>query len=107
MSTRVPRSRKASWLRAPLASLTQQNRRFQPKHTKNLVPKVSRCAVLEPLNAQIVRSDILRSGPNTPLATMTWAQLLKRTFAFDILHCERCSGRARVIAAITERAVID
>jgi hypothetical protein len=38
---------------------------------------------------------------------MTWAQLLKRTFAFDILHCERCSGRARVIAAITERAVID
>ncbi len=47
------------------------------------------------------------AGPNTPLATMTWAQLLKRTFAFDILHCERCSGRARVIAAITERAVID
>jgi hypothetical protein len=32
---------------------------------------------------------------------------LARTFAFDILHCERCGGRARVIAAITERAVID
>ena len=34
---------------------------------------------------------------------MTWAQLLKRTFAFDVLHCEHCGGRARVIAAITER----
>jgi hypothetical protein len=44
---------------------------------------------------------------STPRCTMTWAELLKRTFAFDILHCERCGGRARVIAAITERAVID
>jgi hypothetical protein len=45
--------------------------------------------------------------PLAPRCTMTWAQLLKRTFAVDILHCERCGGRARVIAAITERAVID
>jgi len=45
--------------------------------------------------------------PSTPLCTMTWAQLLKRTFAFDVLHCERCGGRARVIAAITDRATID
>lgn len=44
---------------------------------------------------------------NTPLTTMTWAQLLTRTFAFDVLHCEKCGGRARVVAAITERAIID
>jgi len=39
--------------------------------------------------------------------TMHWADLLKRTFAFDVLHCQQCGGRARVVAAITERKVID
>ena len=37
--------------------------------------------------------------PHAPAATMPWAELLKRTFAFDVLHCERCGGRAKVVAA--------
>jgi hypothetical protein len=32
---------------------------------------------------------------------------LKRTFAFDVLHCERCGGRARVIAAISEPTLVE
>ena len=47
MSTRVPHPRKASWLRAPLASLMKQKHRPHPRYTKNLVPKVSRCVVIE------------------------------------------------------------
>jgi len=50
-------------------------------------------------------------APNTDAppesSRMSWADLLKKTFAFDVLHCEKCGGRARVIAAITERSAID
>jgi len=42
-----------------------------------------------------------------PSPTMSWAELLRRTFSCDLLRCERCGGRARVIAAITQRDVID
>ena len=40
-------------------------------------------------------------------STMSWAELLRRTFAVDVLHCTRCGGRARVIAAITEPKLIN
>jgi hypothetical protein len=60
----------------------------------------------------LVRGDenvasVASAKPSAARCSLTWAELLRRTFAFDILHCERCGGRARVIAAITERAVID
>jgi hypothetical protein len=45
--------------------------------------------------------------PAVPTVTMTWAELLKRTFACDLLRCVRCGRPARVIATITEHAVID
>jgi hypothetical protein len=35
-----------------------------------------------------------------------WAELMKRTFDFDVLVCPRCSGRMRVLATIMEREVI-
>jgi hypothetical protein len=46
-------------------------------------------------------------APRAPSSTMPWAELLKRTFAFDVLHCEHCGGRARVVAAITNRPVVE
>ena len=38
---------------------------------------------------------------------MTWAQRLKRVFNIDIETCQACGGAARIIACITEPAVID
>jgi len=35
-----------------------------------------------------------------------WADLMRRTFAFDVLSCPRCGGRLRLIALIEEAAVI-
>lgn len=49
----------------------------------------------------------LAQAPRAPSASMPWAELLKRTFAFDVLHCERCGGRARVVAAISQPKVVD
>ena len=37
----------------------------------------------------------------------TWASLMARTFGFDVLACERCGGRMRLIALINEAAVIE
>jgi hypothetical protein len=36
-----------------------------------------------------------------------WADLLRRTFEFDILACPDCGGRLRLVAAIEKRALIE
>jgi hypothetical protein len=38
---------------------------------------------------------------------VTWASLLARTFSIDVLACADCGGRLRLIATITDAAVID
>lgn len=35
-----------------------------------------------------------------------WAELMRRTFAADVLACRRCGGRMVVLATITDPAVI-
>ena len=35
-----------------------------------------------------------------------WAQLLRRVFLVDVLRCARCGGRRKILAAITEAAVV-
>ena len=35
-----------------------------------------------------------------------WADLLKRTFGFDVLACKRCGGRMRLLAMVTEPASV-
>jgi len=37
---------------------------------------------------------------------LDWAALLERTYEVDVFRCPRCHGAARVVAAITEPAVI-
>jgi len=36
-----------------------------------------------------------------------WAELLKKVFAIDIFFCDRCGGRRRIVAAITQLDVAD
>jgi hypothetical protein len=35
-----------------------------------------------------------------------WAQLMQRTFGFNVLQCPRCGGRLRLIAVIEEGAIV-
>ena len=35
-----------------------------------------------------------------------WAELLKRTFALDVLACPDCGGRLRLVAMVTEAAIV-
>jgi hypothetical protein len=36
-----------------------------------------------------------------------WAELMRRTFGFDVLACEKCGGRLKLIALIEQPAVIE
>ena len=55
----------------------------------------------EPSTAPAVDVD---SAPHTPPSARhrnyTWAELMKRVFLLDVLQCERCGGRLKIIAAI-------
>jgi hypothetical protein len=39
-------------------------------------------------------------------SNLLWAQLMQRSFGFDVLACPRCGGRFRLIALIEDPAVI-
>jgi hypothetical protein len=41
-----------------------------------------------------------------PPRRWSWAELLQRVFAVDVLACPRCGGRMRVIATIDDPAVV-
>jgi hypothetical protein len=36
----------------------------------------------------------------------TWAELLQRVFAIDVLECPRCQGRRKLIALISDGIVV-
>jgi hypothetical protein len=42
-------------------------------------------------------ADVPRRSPYRP-----WAELLRRTFGFDVLACPRCEGRLRLLAMVTD-----
>ena len=37
---------------------------------------------------------------------MSWAQRLKRVFPIDIETCERCGGQVKIIASLSDPALI-
>jgi hypothetical protein len=37
---------------------------------------------------------------------LSWSQLLRRVFSVDVLQCDRCGGRMRIVAAIDQPEVI-
>jgi hypothetical protein len=39
-------------------------------------------------------------------SNLLWAQLMQRSFGFDVLACPRCGGRFRLIALIEDAAVV-
>ncbi len=59
----------------------------------------------EPRTAEVRRTEHgpEPAGPDAnpvPPRRLTWAELLRRVFAIDVLACPRCGGRMRVLAAI-------
>lgn len=43
---------------------------------------------------------------HSPTRRATWAELLQRVFAIDVLTCPHCGGKRKLIALITEGLVV-
>jgi hypothetical protein len=50
-------------------------------------------------------SSAAPDGPVPPPSNYLWAQLMRRSFGFDVLACPRCGGRLRLLAVIEDRTV--
>ena len=47
-----------------------------------------------------------RGDAADPARTSRWARLMKRVFEIDVLVCDHCGGRRRIIAFVSETAVV-
>ena len=52
------------------------------------------------------RPDVMATASPAPRSNLLWAQLMARSFGFDVLHCTRCGGHLRLIALIDDPRVI-
>ena len=57
------------------------------------------CRITAAHRARLNGGELLAQAPR-----LDWSKLLRRTFACEVLVCPRCSGRARVIAAVHDPA---
>jgi hypothetical protein len=57
----------------------------------------------------VCETAIVHSEPTPRVSerNYTWAQLMKRVFSVDVLQCDRCGGRMKIIAAIEHPDVIE
>jgi len=65
-------------------------------------------------SAQLALLDVSQVAPPTSkpkwrpnTSYIPWAELLKRSFDFDVLKCPRCAGRMEIIAVITRAEAIE
>ena len=42
-----------------------------------------------------------------PVPSKGWAEMIRKAYEVDPLACPRCGGRMRVVAFLTEYAVVD
>ncbi len=66
-----------------------------------LAPSSHPCGPLAP-NSPTVPSTSARSRSSRS----TWAELLRRVFALDVLTCPQCGGPRRLIARLTDPIVV-
>jgi hypothetical protein len=59
-----------------------------------------------PADATVETVDSATAPPPRP-TRLSWAALLRRVFAIDILRCDRCGGAMKIIAVIPESSVAD
>lgn len=56
--------------------------------------------------AEIVPARKQRKKATDNSGHVKWSELLKKTFGFDVLKCDRCGGKMRIIATVEDPRVI-
>jgi hypothetical protein len=79
--------RLATLIPPPRSHLTRYHGVFAPNHH---------------LRATIVPSACTDQPHPIPRRWLNWADLLKRVFAVDVLVCDTCGGRMRILAVLRE-----
>ena len=82
-----------------LAALVPPPRRPLVADHGVLAPRVRWRSALVPKPAP---DDASADAGSRSLGRWTWARLLRRVFAIQILVCERCGGPRRILGAVTE-----
>lgn len=96
-------ARLAALVPRPRVHLVRYHRLFAPnaKHRHHIVTAAT--SALPPDNAQGSTDE---TGEPKSTAPSSWMQRLRRVFKIDLSHCPHCGGTVRVIAAITDPALI-
>ena len=70
---------------------------------RSIVPKE---AITETENAAEEKKDETEKDSKPRPRRYSWAELLKRVFAVDVLKCDRCGGRMKILCAINPPTAI-
>lgn len=92
---------------ARLASLVPKPRVNLTRYHGCFAPHARERSVITPAGRRGGRSaDADTRTPAQRRRAMSWAERLRRVFDIDVSLCERCGGRARIIACIEDPEVI-
>ena len=82
-----------------LAALVPPPRRPLLVYHGVLAPRAAwRSAIVPKLAPDAARADADVRSPRR----WTWARLLRRVFALQVLECDRCGGPRKILGAVTE-----
>jgi hypothetical protein len=86
-----------------LASASSWRARIAPRSDPERSDGCTACATPTVVDEPNARAKKKEGSANTYRA---WADLLRRTFAVDVLECAGCKGRMKLVAMVTEHASI-
>ena len=91
----------AALIPPPRSHLIRYHGVFAPhsKHRERIVPNHAQLPKPTPAAPSATTSA---QTPPPPRSRLDWASLLRRVFAIDVLHCDRCGGRRQLLSMITE-----
>ena len=87
-----------------LAALVPRPRTHLVRYHGILAPNAALRSEVVPGGAKATPADLGARAGRT--FWIPWALLLKRTFGFEVLRCDRCGGRRKVLAMITDPTTI-
>ncbi len=90
---------------ARLAALVPKPRVHLTRYRGVFAPHSTLRAEITPSGRGSQSQTVTRS-PAERHRAMTWAQRLQRVFRLDLEHCERCGGKVKVIASLSDPAVV-
>lgn len=85
-----------------LASASKLRSRIAPPQATTEELRVTRMDIHRTSHVVTGKSGPHDEGPTLRKAYRPWAELLKRSFGYDVLACHNCGGRMKLLAMVTD-----